>query len=918
MNDERTDNELLLRRDIRELGALLGDVLIEQEGRDFFELVELMRRLTKSYRQTPTEETERSIRDIVRSLDMDRAHKLIRAFTFFFVVVNAADEIHRIRRQRVHAIEDGSPQRGSLRETLEQMAIEGLKAGDLRQLLEEVDLVPVFTAHPTEATRQTVLRKILRIGELLIRRDETSLTEEEQLDIREEIRTELTILWQTNAVRTQKVTVRDEIRRGLFYFRHILYDTIPRLYRSLNRDLQELYDIAEPAPPLVRFGSWIGGDRDGHPFVTPEVTRMALDLHRRQILQLYIQDTDHLFDSLSSSTRLVEATKELHDSFARDRAGLRTQVSDEDLRDQSEIYRVKVLCIWHKLRNTLADEGYRYANADEFLADLALMHDSLVRNRAESVARRRILPIMYKVRTFGFHLASLDIRQNSELIGQAVTELLERAEICPDYHRKTDAEKESLLTREILNSRPVVGLRHSIEGQTLQLLEEFGVLREGKDRHGEDACNDFIISMSSTPSDVLEALLLAREAGLVEVRKGEITRSRLDILPLFETIDDLRNAADTMRRLFTNPAYSRHLDWRERRQKVMLGYSDSNKDGGIVTSNFELYKAQIALQEVCREFDVGLIMFHGRGGSVSRGGGPLNQAILAQPVGTVDGAIKITEQGEMISAKYSMPQIALRSLELATSAVLRSSAECHYLLCRVEPAERLATFAEISQDAMETYRSLLEHEYFIPFFRQATPIDVIEQIEIGSRPSSRKKSDSLRNLRAIPWVFAWTQSRNILSGWYGFGSALHRAVERKLITWDDLRVWQKEWPFFATLLGNIEMTLLKADMGIAREYLQLCDDTARATELHEMISEEYSKSREAIKSITGGDLLDDNPSLRRSILLRNPYIDPISHLQVELLRRYRDAAHDEGARAAVLDALRSSVNGIAAGMRRTG
>ncbi|MBR9976073.1 MAG: phosphoenolpyruvate carboxylase [Bacteroidetes bacterium] len=918
MNDERTDNELLLRRDIRELGALLGEVLIEQEGRDFFELVERMRQFTKTYRLTPTEETERSIRDIVCSLDVERAHKLIRAFTFFFVVVNAADEIHHIRRQRAHALEDGSPQRGSLREVLEQLALEGLQAGDLRQLLDDLDLVPVFTAHPTEATRQTVLQKILRIGELLLRRDEMALTDEEQLDIREEIRTELTILWQTNAVRRQKVTVRDEIRRGLFYFRRILYDTIPRLYRSLNRDLQELYDLTDPAPTIVRFGSWIGGDRDGHPFVTPEVTRMAMDLHRRQILQLYIQDTDDLFDSLSASTRLVDATVELRESFARDREGLRSQVSDEDLRDQSEIYRVKVLCMWHKLRNTLADEGYRYANADEFLRDLGLLSESLSGNSAESVARRRILPLMYKVRTFGFHLVSLDIRQNSELIGLAIADLFERAEICTDYARKTNDEKESLLTREILNSRPVVGLSHSIEGETLQILEEFGVLREGKDRHGEKACNDFIISMSSVPSDVLEALLLAREAGLVDVRKGEVVFSRLDILPLFETIEDLRKAADTMRRLFTNPAYARHLDLRERRQKVMLGYSDSNKDGGIVTSNFELYKAQIALQEVCREFGVGLIMFHGRGGSVSRGGGPLNQAILAQPVGTIDGAIKITEQGEMISAKYAMPQIALRSLELATSAVLQSSAECNYLPCRVEQPERLAIFEEISQNAMDAYRNLLEHEYFIPFFRQATPIDVIEQIEIGSRPSSRKKSDSLRNLRAIPWVFSWTQSRNILSGWYGFGSALHRAVERKLLTWDDLRAWHREWPFFATLLGNIEMTLLKADMGIAREYLQLCDDADHAAELHGKISEEYQRSCEVVECITGGDLLHENPSLRRSILLRNPYIDPISHLQVELLRRYRAASHDAELRTGLLDVLRASVNGIAAGMRRTG
>ena len=547
-----------------------------------------------------------------------------------------------------------------------------------------------------------------------------------------------------------------------------------------------------------------------------------------------------------------------------------------------------------------------------------MMFDSLQRNHAETVAQRRILPLMYKVRTFGFHLVSLDIRQNAEVIGEAVAELFERAEIDPDYGRLAECAKEELLTRVLLDSRPVVGLRHGLEGRALQALEELVVLREGKETHGEGACNDFIISMSSAPSDVLEAMLLAREAGLLEVRMGEITRSRLDILPLFETIDDLRGAAGTMRRLFGNPAYARHLEWRDGTQKVMIGYSDSNKDGGITTSTFELYKAQIALQEVCREFGIRLVIFHGRGGSVSRGGGPLNQAILAQPVGTIDGAIKITEQGEMISAKYAMPRIALRSLELAASAVLRSSAECNYLPCRVEDPQRLAAFEDISRDAMEAYRALLAHEYFIPFFRQATPIDVIEKIEIGSRPSSRKKSDSLRNLRAIPWVFAWTQSRNILSGWYGFGTALQRAVEEQRLSWDDLRRWRREWPFFSTLLDNIEMTLLKADMGIAREYLRLCDDRDRAEELHGLIDDEYRRSRDAVERITGGELLHDNPSLRRSILLRNPYIDPISHIQVELLRRYRFENGDEEARARILDVLRASVNGIAAGMRRTG
>ncbi|MFA6234003.1 MAG: phosphoenolpyruvate carboxylase, partial [Bacteroidota bacterium] len=402
------------------------------------------------------------------------------------------------------------------------------------------------------------------------------------------------------------------------------------------------------------------------------------------------------------------------------------------------------------------------------------------------------------------------------------------------------------------------------------------------------------------------------------VRKGEVTYSRLDILPLFETIGDLRCAADTMEKLFTNPAYAQHLAWRDMQQKIMLGYSDSNKDGGIVSATFELYKAQIALRTVCEKHGVRLSIFHGRGGSVSRGGGPLNQAILSQPVGTVDGGIKITEQGEMISAKYAMPEIALRSLELASSAVLRATAECSYLPCRLESPANMQAFEQLSQDAMQAYRALLENDYFISFFRQATPIDIIEQIEIGSRPPSRKKSDSIENLRAIPWVFSWTQSRNILSGWYGFGYALQKAVQEGRMQWTELRGWHRHWPFFNTLVGNIEMTLLKADMAIAAEYVTLCIDHKRAADLFSLITAEYERARDAVTRITGGDLLYDNASLRRSILLRNPYLDPISYIQVEMLRRYRSTSRSAAEHAAVLDVLRASVNGIAAGMRRTG
>lgn len=915
--DEQRKEELL-RRDIRELGAILGEVLIEQEGQQFFDLVESIRRLSKAYRQDQDHRTEQSIRDTISALDLSTAYKLIRAFSFFFVVVNAADEIHRIRRQRHHALEQQSAQPGSLQDVLEQLALEGLHAGDLRTMLNSIHIEPVFTAHPTEATRQTVLRKILHIGELLLKRDATTLMEAEHEDIRQEIRAELTILWQTNAIRMQKMTVRDEVRRGLFFFHDILYQGIADFYAELNRGLSDTYGITESAPTVLTFGSWIGGDRDGHPFVTPDITRMTLELQRTQILELYIADLDRLFDTLSSSTRLVDASDELIASFQHDRETLSARVPEEDLRDQSEIYRVKTLLTWHKLRNTLKDEGPRYTAAEQFLTDLQLMHDSLMTHRGEIIARRLLQPLLYKVRTFGFHLVTLDVRQNSTEIGTAVADLFDRAEVSEQYAQLGEEERSTLLTREFLNSRPIVGLWHKLDGTTLRILEEMAMLLHGKERNGEKACENYIISMSEAPSDVLEALLLAREAGLVTVRKGRVLSSRLNIVPLFETIADLRNAADVMRLLFSNHAYAQHLACRDMRQTIMIGYSDSNKDGGIVTSAFELYKAQSALKQVCDEFDVQMTIFHGRGGSVSRGGGPLHQAILAQPVGTVDGGIRITEQGEMISAKYALPQIAGRSLELAASAVLRTTAECAYLAGRQESSAWLEQFSDISADAMQRYRTLLEQPGFISFFRQSTPIDVIENIEIGSRPASRKKSDSIENLRAIPWVFSWTQSRSIISGWFGFGGSLGRAVDEGRLSWDILTDWYEEWPFFTALVNNIEMTLQKADLGIAAEYVQLAEDRETAGRIFAMITEEYERSLAVVQRITGGELLADNPSLQRSIRLRDPYIDPISHIQVSLLRRYRDPSISEKERQSVLNVLRASVNGIAAGMRRTG
>jgi phosphoenolpyruvate carboxylase len=922
---ERDFLDAPLHRDIRELGAILGKVLIEQEGKEFFDLEEELRILTKSLRSDYSIDTKCKIDALIDSLDFEKASRIVRAFLFYFLLSNTADEVHRIRRQRAHAITDGTPQRGSMEEAIIELKESGCSLDFVRKVFDLTKVVPVFTAHPTEATRQTVLQKILNISELLLRREISALTPDELTELRGELHTEITMLWQTNEIRLNKVTVTDEIRRGLFFFREILYDTIPVFYERLNRSLKKVFsedlgseEAGIEAPVILKFGSWIGGDRDGHPFVTAEVTRSAFQMQKRQIISLYMKDMDRLYDTMSTSTRLVGVSQEMVKSFENDKNLVADQISEDDLKDQTEIYRVKVFLIYKKLKNTLEENVHGYVSADEFIRDLEVMYASLLANKGETIAESKILPIIYKVKTFGFYLASLDIRQNSSVLSKAVTELFGASEVNRSFSDLDEVSRSKILTREILNARPLVNSNLVLSAETKEVVSEFEAMKFGKEYDGEDGCTDYIISMSSAVSDVLTPLLFAKEAGLVKVRDGKVVESRIDILPLFETIEDLRRAHLVLTDLIRNEAYRQHIVLRGMVQKIMIGYSDSNKDGGIVTSNFELIKAQMNLKKVCDKYGLRLVLFHGRGGSVSRGGGPLNQALMSQPLGTIDGEIKITEQGEMIFVKYAMPEIALRHFELTTSAVILSTAK-YKSGARSSDRKFVSVFENISLLAAEHYRALVGHPGFFEYFRQVTPIDVIERIEIGSRPPSRDSGTDLKNLRAIPWVFSWTQNRQLISGWYGFGHALNSAVEDGTISWEELRQMYQRWEFFKALTDNVEMVLMKSDMTIGREYVRLCENKKSAEKLFEMISSEYEKSEKAVLNITGEQhLLDSNPSLQRSLRLRNAYIDPISLVQIKFLQMYRSSTSENGNRQQILDLLRSTVNGIAAGVRNTG
>ncbi|MHB1687626.1 MAG: phosphoenolpyruvate carboxylase [Ignavibacteriaceae bacterium] len=908
-----------LKKDIRELGVILGKILIEQENYVVYETVEKLRALTKKLRTSYSRTTRKEIVDLISLLDSEKAYKVVRAFSIYFILVNAADEVHRIRRQRSNLLEVASHEDGSIAKALAGLKKEKYSGKMVEEVLNSIEIIPVFTAHPTEATRQTTLRKILKISQLLLKQELTILTGEELNEIKQQLQTEITLLWQSNEIRFHKVTVKDEIQRGMFFFKEVLYDVIPTFYLSLNNNLKTILDINSPSPSLIKFGSWMGGDRDGHPYITVDITKETLMNSKRQIVNLYQKDLDLLYTSLSSSLNITSASKALKLSINSDIFLFDKNFSDNILRDPSEIYRTKLFHISYKLDKAINGEEFGYKNSSEFIDDLNIIYESLLKNKGKIIADTVVLPLIYKVKTYGFRLVAMDIRQNSSLINAAVKEIFSYSEVVENYSSLPEEEKTNLLTKEILSSRPLKNNFSELSAATRQIIEELSVIKWGKINIAANACNDYIISNCSSVSDVLNALLLAKEAGLIKIQKHKIVQSDFDILPLFETIEDLRKSDSVMKTLFSNEAYVQHLKLRQKIQKIMIGYSDSNKDGGIVTSNYELYKAQINLKKLCDAGKIELILFHGRGGSISRGGGPLNQSILAQPYGTIEGKIKITEQGEMISSKYLLPQIAERSLELMTSAVITATAKTKFKKDHNKFESYSRIFEDISQAAFEHYRQLINHPNFFAYFRSATPIDIIEHIEIGSRPSSRKRSKDIRLLRAIPWVFTWTQNRQTISGWYGFGAAIHKCINENITDWDSIRKMYEEWEFFKTLVDNIEMVLLKTDMIIGSEYLSLCADQKIANQNFKLIDNEYELSCSAVLKITGeNNLLDADKSLQRSILLRNPYIDPISFIQVKFVKQFRKKNLSKKQKENLLMLLRSTVNGIASGVRNTG
>jgi phosphoenolpyruvate carboxylase len=841
-----------LRRDVRSLGAILGQVLVEQSGQDLFESVEELRRLLIEHRETVRRTPEqafapelmRKAQDIVSQMDLSRAYQVTKAFATYFELTNLAETNHRRRRRRAGKLDrEHAPLPGSFRGTLLRMKEAGISADDAVALLGQIAITPVFTAHPTEVARQTVLLKRRRIAQQLVRLDRLPLTAEDAEDCENQIRAEVTSLWQTDEVRLAKPTVDDEIRMGLRYFRLSLFDALPKIYAEVAESFRDVYglDLEENAlPNLVHFGSWIGGDRDGNPLVKPDCIRDALEMARDLILREYLHDVESLSDRLSSSRRQTGVSNELLarlKHYERTIPGVHLAWGPHNT---TESYRRFLSYMFHKLQRTReAVDAAAYLGAGEFEDDLLLVQTSLQTNRGERLARTYVGPLLRKVSIFGFHLHALDIRQHAFVHARVIEE------IGPTPDRSTNSAE----SRELLDTfRAIAKLKCTYPAQSI--------------RH-------YIISGAESENDVMGVVQLAKLAG-VQVA-GSADDPGLMPVPLFESIESLRAAGAVMRRLWSDPEYQPLLDSWGRWQEVMLGYSDSNKDGGMLTSTWELYKAHRELHQAARECGVKLRLFHGRGGTVGRGGGPTHAAILAQPPGCFSGHIRITEQGEVLNWKYADPVLAEWNLELMIAASLETLT-LHKEDQSQYPPRWEEAIEEMSQEAYRIYRKeIADSPDVLEYFEQATPVNELDTARIGSRPSRRTKGRRLEDLRAIPWVFGWMQSRHAVPAWFGVGYALQQFAKGGPGHEQLLRQISRGFPVFSELLRNVELGMAKADLGIARDYSGLVKNAALRKRVFSMLEEEFLRSRRMILRVTGQrELLGRNRVLARSIRLRNP------------------------------------------------
>jgi len=912
------DKDLPLKEDIRLLGRLLGDTLREQEGDKTFELIEQIRQTAIRFRRDGDVQARSELEATLNRLSHADTVSVIRAFTYFSQLANIAEDLHRNRRRRAHEI-SGSAPRGGLAVALKRIADAGVAPAQVAAFFRDALISPVLTAHPTEVQRKSILDCQLEIARLLAERDRLNLTEDERASSEENLRRVILTLWQTRILRELRLKVQDEVENGLSYYRYTFLCQVPRLYAEMENHLKAQWpEMSMAIASILRLGAWIGGDRDGNPFVTHDVTRYALKRQSSTALDFYMNEVHELGAELSQSLRLVRVTPELEELAAR--------APDASEHRRDEPYRRALIGVYARLAATSRElddhtpervevaPAQRYASAGEFVRDLEAISQSLAGNGSARIAHGRLRHLKRAAEVFGFHLAPLDMRQHSGVHEKVVAELFLLGAHREGYDQLPEEERRRWLLAELTVPRL---LRSPFVTYTEDTLRELRIIDAGAElhrRYGPQAIPNYIISNANAASDVLEVALLLKEAGLMQ--PGSPPRLGLNIIPLFETIADLRGCGVVMEALFGITEYRRMLESRGGVQEIMLGYSDSNKDGGYLTSNWELYKAEVKLVEVFERNGVKLRLFHGRGGTVGRGGGPSHHAILAQPPGSVQGQIRITEQGEVIASKYSEPDIGRRNLETLVAATLEATLLDHASQ-RGDSELYWGAMDQLSAEGFKAYRNLVyETPGFVTFFRTATPITEIADLNVGSRPAARRKSDRIEDLRAIPWVFSWSLARIMLPGWYGFGTAVEQLVrhrgEQGLTT---LQEMYRNWPFFQTLLSNMDMLLAKADIHIASRYAALVVDQDLRDRIFERIQGEMQRTVRYLLAITGQrELLESNPALARSFRNRSPYIDPLNHLQVESLRRFRGGDQDDKVKRAIL----LTINGIAAGLRNSG
>ena len=896
------DKDQSLRQDVHMLASLVGDLMREQGGDELFDLVENAR-LRSIRRREGNKKPGEELADIVKDLDLSMAMEVIRSFSTYFQMANTAEKVHRIRRRREYLQEVGQFQPGGPEETFVKLKAAGFDLDALQRLLDQIRIEPVFTAHPTEPTRRTILRKEQRIVRRLIDILNPTMTAQETHACLENIKLEVTTGWQTDEHPSEQMTVADELEHVLFFVTDVLYPSMPPFYEDIESAAVRVFgdeDKRLSVPILVRFASWVGGDMDGNPNVNAKTIRATMARQRSLILDLYYKECASLSAKLSQTSQRVSVDPIVQEKIDEYSHIFPNAFHAVPSRHRDMPYRVFLRLIQQRLQATYDDDVYPYEKADQLQADIQLIADSLEANKGEHAGLFAVRRLLRRINTFGFHLVTLDVRQDAlvhrEVVGECLGEV--------DW---LDWSPQDRLSRieTALNTRESPVNTNSV--QTRKTLAVFQAIAFCRRKYGKQAIGPFIVSMTQGADDILSVLLLAYW-GQLHNRQEEIP---LDLTPLLETVDDLKRGPEILESLLANDTYREHLSYRNDRQMVMIGYSDSNKDSGLASARWALQNAQVALAACVADRGIELTLFHGRGGSISRGGSKTHAAVLGAPPGTVNGRLRVTEQGEIINEKYGLRGIALRTLEQVAGSVALATAMPQHR--GNDMPEWHVMMDAIAQESRSAYRGLIyENPRFYEYFRKATPIDLIERMRIGSRPASRRAGTGAENLRAIPWVFAWTQSRYVLPGWYGFGTGLQAASKKfDRSTFTDMF---REWYFMRTLTADAEMVLAKADLGIARLYSELAGDLH--DEFFPVIEKEYQLTRDLILEFSGHEtLLEGDTTLRRAILLRNPYVDPMSFMQVDLLARWRASNYeDEG----LFSVLLASVNGIAQGLQNTG